>query len=500
MLRFAVNRNGQLPGEVSLAGAYVVGSDGVPLRADLELREGQLTCAKRAEGAAGIALAYPVLGCGPLLLETSRLIDREKPYDLTLELVRGRLMRISQKREEWGLYDYEGIEPISAEIDKARDLFVEALKSDSLADQNRLAEQALQVAVLAGELLSRFHADVFMTRRRQAHAFGKRNIGCTVDLSQTSDAYRQRIREGFDYAHLPTVWRLLEPKHQESDWQVLDGWVEWLARHRMSIMMGPLVSFDPEMMPPWLAAQAGDFEKLRNVVFEHVRRVVERYGNYVYQWNVISGVHADNAFGLTFEQLMELTRVTSSLVKQLAPRAQTIVDIAWPWGEYYARNQRTIPPMLYADMVVQSGIGCDGIGVQFLFGAPTEGMFVRDMLQISEKLDRLGNFGRPVHVTAVQAPSEPTGGGPLAGGGTWWKPWNEGIQARWVKEFSNIAMSKPYVDTITWRQLADSPNVAVPSAGLLGADLKPKLAFKVVREFRQSILNSKRRPPAQTSG
>ena len=163
--------------------------------------------------------------------------------------------------------------------------------------------------------------------------------------------------------------------------------------------------FQENQLPDWLAMYETDFDTVRNLIFEHVRRVVERYSNYVLHWDVISGVHADNTFNFTFEQLMELTRVTTALVKQLAPRAQAIIDLTSPWGEYYARNQRTIPPMLYADMVVQSGIGFDGIGAQFLFGAPSDGMFVRDMFQISEKLDRLGNFGKPVHLTAVQVPS-----------------------------------------------------------------------------------------------
>ena len=89
-----------------------------------------ITCQKRADGPAGLAVVWSVPGCGQILLETSRLIDRDKPYNLPLELVRGRLMRINQKREDWGLFDFDGFEPIAAEIDKARDLFIEAVKAD----------------------------------------------------------------------------------------------------------------------------------------------------------------------------------------------------------------------------------------------------------------------------------------------------------------------------------------------------------------------------------
>lgn len=500
MLSFQISRNGPPGGGIQLAGAYLVGSDGVPLRAELDMQELQVVCQKRTEGPAGMALLWPVPGCGAAILETSRLVERERPYNLALELVRGRLMRINQKREEWGLFDFEGVEAITAEVEKARDLFVEALKCDALPEQTRLSEQALRLAYTVSEQLSHFHADLFLTRRRQAHAFSKRTLGCTIDLTNAAEGYRQRLREGFDFAYLPMPWRVLEPKQQEYNWRIFDSWVEWLTKSRIPIKIGPLVSLQERHVPDWLGMYETDFETVRNMIFEHVRRIIERYGNYVYQWDVVSGLHAENTFDFTFEQLMELTRVTVSLVKQLAPRAQTVIDIVWPWGEYYARNQRTIPPMLYADMVVQSGVAFDGFGLQMMFGAPVDGMFVRDMFQISDKLDRLGNLGKPLHITAVQVPSAAAGEGPLAGGGVWWKPWSESVQARWVKEFLAIALSKPFVDSVAWRELADRAGQGLlPCGGLLQPDLTPKPAFKVVKEFRTALLNAIRKPPAPRS-
>jgi len=501
MLSFNVypTENGVQP--VKLEGAYVVGSDGVPLRAELELRNARVLCAKRADGPAGLALLWSVPGSGALLLETSRLMDRDKPYNLVLELVRGRLMHINQKREDWGLFDFEGVEPVSADIDKARDLMVEALKTDEPAKQAAVAGEALKVAMAAGERLSLFHADIFLSRRKQAHAFSRRSIGCAIDLNNTTEAYRQRLREAFDFAYLPIPWRIVEPKQQEYNWRPFDSWVEWLAKNRIPIKIGPLVSFHEHHIPDWLGMYETDFETVRNFIFEHVRRVVERYANYVYQWDVISGIHADNTFPFTFEQLMEVTRVTASLVKQLAPRAQTVINLVSPWGEYYARNQRTIPPMLYAEMVVQSGVAFDGLGVQFLFGKLTDGMFVRDMFQISEKLDKLGNLGKTMHLTAVQVPSEPSANGDHWYGGYWREPWTESIQAQWVKEFYTIALSKPFVESITWADLADRPgSETLPSGGLLATDLRPKASFKVLKQYRTDLMSAVRKPPGQKSG
>ena len=496
MLRFAVCRERDAVGNLDLAGAYVVGSDGVPLRAEIEFRESQIHCAKRADGPAALALMWDIPDCGSMMLETSRLLDREDPYCLSMELARGRLMRISLKREDWGLFDFEGVEPVTAEIERGRDLLVEALKADTPEQQAQLGNESLAAAVSAGEKLSHFHASIFLARRKQIHAFTRRTFGCTVDLANTTDEYRKALKANFDYVFLPLPWRAVEPKKGEFNWRLFDSWIEWLTKNRVPVRLGPLVSFHPLCMPEWVSKLGTDFEALRNQIFEHVRRVVERYGKYVAQWDVVSGVHAENTFDLNFEQLMEVTRVTVALVKQLAPRSQTMIDLVAPWGEYYARNQRTIPPMLYADMVVQSGVAFDGIGAQFLFGQPSAGTYVRDMFQISEKLDRLGNLGKPVHVSAVQVPSQPVAGNAVAGG-CWRKPWDEKVQADWAKEFYITALSKPFVESVTWLDLADRPQGVVPSGGLLHQDLSPKPVYEVLKSFRAEIRKTLRKPPAE---
>jgi len=499
MLRFSVTQNGAAVDKLDLAGAYLIGSDGVPLCSELEFKNSQIVCAKRAEGPAALALVWPVPGCGMLVLETSRLMERDKPYVLPLELARGRLMRVSLKREEWGLYDFEEAEPLAVDIDKSRDILVEAIKADAPQQQFQLGDESLRLAIEAAEKLSHFHADIFLARRKQIHAFTRRTFGCSVDLVNTAEAYRKALVEAFDFVTLPIPWRAIEPKKGEFNWRPFDTWIEWLAKNRVPMRIGPLVSFQEAALPTWVSKSHPDFETVGKLIAEHVKRIVERYGNYVFQWDIISGVHADNTFDFTFEQLMELTRLTVLQVKQLSPRAQTLIELVAPWGEYYARNQKTIPPIMYADMVVQGGVGFDGLGAQFVFGQPTDGEFMRDMFQISDKLDRLGNLGKQVHVTAVQVPSQPVSNG-TSNGGFWRKPWDEANQAEWVKEFYTIALSKPFVESITWLDLADrNPQIGTPSGGLLRADLTAKPSYQAVKNFRAEILGSLRKPPARTA-
>lgn len=497
MLSFSVFNNGGVAPPIDLDGAYLVGSDGVPLRADIEYSDGTIVCNKRAPGPAGLALVWPVPGIGRILLESARLPEREAPYNLHVELVRGRLMRIDQKREDWGLFDFPGMDDVNESLQAARHLFIDSLKASSPAQAAVVADKALAHAVAVGERISSFHAEFFLTRRRQTNSFSRRPFGCVLDLQNTSDAYRRRIREAFDFVHLPIIWRDVEPAEQEYDWKVVDSWVEWLTRHRVPIKAGPLVSFQDGTVPDWLFVYEHDYETIRNLVFEHVRRVVERYGKVVQRWSVVSSLHASNAIQFSFEQLMELTRVAVTLVKQLAPRSSAIVDLSAPWGEYYSRNQRTIPPMLYAEMVVQSGIGFDAFGMQFTFGPPVDGMFVRDMFQISSAIDRVGTLGKPVHITAAQVPSAAVDKNGVAGG-VWRHEWNEAVQAEWLRTFYHTALSKPFVETVTWRDLADNaPSALMSHGGLVRPDHSPKAAFTTLLDLRHDLLGAARKPPRQ---
>ena len=495
MLRFEAYANGKPATGLSLDGAYLVGSDGVPLRADISFKDGQVLCAKRAQGPAGLSLLWNVDGFGKIMLETTRLPDEDRAYNLNVELARSRLMRIAQKREDWGLFDLAEIPAIEADLERARVSFVESLKATDPVRASILADESLRLACDTGEKLSLFHADAFLARRRQSGSFSRRVFGCMVDLASSSEDYRRRMHEAFDFLSVPVIWRRIEPKEQEFNWGPLDAWIEWLTANRIPVRATPLVAFNEANIPDWLYIWEKDFETVRDLVYDHINRVAERYGNYVQGWEVISGIHADNCFNFNFEQLMELTRMGATLTKQLSPRSTTIVDLIAPWGEYYARNQRTIPPLLYADMAVQSGINFDAFGLQFYFGVARDGMYVRDLMQISSMIDRFALLGKPLHITALQVPSATTtdpldawgGSVSVEEGGRWHEDWSEDLQTHWLRDFIRIALSKPFVESITWRDLADYEGHYLPHGGLLNRDLSPKKAFSELVRLRKGI-------------
>jgi hypothetical protein len=477
----------------SLHGAYLVGNDNVPLRADIRWDEKAIRCTPRMQDPVGLSLLWPVKDFGTVQLQTTRLPAREDPYNLHVELARHQLMRLTVKREEWGLFDYAGMDKIGAQIDECRDAFIRALQAaDQPKAAARQADRSLARGLWAAEEMSRLHAAIFLDRRQQTGGFGRPFLGVKAASQITQPPVAQRVAEAFDFVYLPFVWRNLQPTEQAPNYDALEPYLKACGAVKLAVRGGPLLSFGVRSVPDWMYIWENDFESIYEAAREYVERTVQRFARHISSWVVASGLQADNVFGFSFEQMMELTRMAATVTKQIAPRAQVLIDITQPWGEYYARNQQTIPPLLYADMAVQSGINFDGFGLQFLFGIASDGYHLRDPFQVSALIDKVANLGKPLHVTGMGAPSrtpaEP--GGESTSGGQWHAAWSEQVQAEWLTTLCEIALSKPYVETVCLQPLTDGPDNIIVTGGLLREDLTPKPVFARLVEMRKRLTTS----------
>jgi len=492
MLRFTVHHNGSPAQNFDLGGAYLIDRDGVPMRGEVRFASGMITCDPRTRGTAGLCVSWPVKGHGRMMLETSRLMERDTPYNLHVELARGRLMRISQKREDWGLYDFADGAALYKEIDEARNRFIEAITAPDDATASRLADEAIAASTHVGEKLAVFHADVFLKRRRQtAGQIPKRPFGCGLTPSQCNDKILSRFTEAFDFAVVPMRWRDLEPREGEFDWGVMENHLKTIRQHKLHARAERLVSFDKRDLPDWAFLWEQDYDHVSAAVEKLVKGAVKKFSGYVQTWEIAAGLHAYNALHFSFEQLMELTRRSASLIKHYAPRSASVLGITLPWGEYYAQDAQTIPPSLYAEMAAQSGVAFDAIGLEVRFYRDPSGLAVRDLMQVSSLLDKYGNLGKPMHVTAAGIPSA----GEAQGTGSWRGPWSEESQAAWLREFYRIALSKPFVETVAWSNLVDhAPSMT--HDGALRQDLTSKPVFESLSSFHKDIVGSR---PASSS-
>ncbi|MCD4824991.1 MAG: endo-1,4-beta-xylanase [Phycisphaerae bacterium] len=497
MLRFEAFVEGKQAEDIDLAGAYVFAQDEIPIRADLVASGNEISCMKQSPGACGLMLLWPSGPAGKYLMGTTRLPKRSKPYNLNLELARAQIMRLYRKREDWALFDYADTGDLNQEFDQIRRQFVEAMCTDvsDPAAAAIIADKVLNQALLLGEKMALFHADL-LYQKRTRRAKTDMKFGTAVNLYTDQPAYRDLLAKEFDFVHIPTHWCHTEAQERVHEYSHIDEWINWATRENKAIHAGPLLCFEPNVLPEWLTVWKNDFDALRKLVYAHIQRLVERYASRVKVWNVTSGLAAVNTFNLSFDQISELTRTSCQLVKKMAPDSQVMIDITMPWGEYYARNQRTIPPLLYADMAYQADMKFDAFGLSLQMGIPTDGHFVRDLMQISGMLDMFIPHGKAVHITACSVPSSPQSdpadfwGGrmPVAKAGAWHAPWSERLQAEWMQAVVRLARSKPYVESICWGDLADIPRHRIPNGGLCKANLHPKTAYKEFLSLRHSMV------------
>ncbi|MHC5095336.1 MAG: endo-1,4-beta-xylanase [Planctomycetota bacterium] len=490
-MEFQLFKNGKPLKSLSLAGAYLFGADMIPLRRvdKIAFENGVLECQKKSRDSAGLSLLWPIEGNGQLLLNTTRLPEREEPYNLNLELARARLMQITLKREDWALFDQS--DELDAMAQEVQNLFIEALQNiSSPGEASVFADQALKKGVEFSEKLAAKHAEQFLAARFRNKGLGRHTLGCEINPALIGDEkYRKWLLEMFGFITIPVNWAQIETEKGEYDFELLDKCVQSLAGRRLALCAGPLLNFSPDHIPQWLLDKKPDYEKIREYAYEFISQIVSRYKKFIHVWRTISGMNAMNCFGFNFEQVIEMTRTACLAAKSADAKSRKIVEIVYPWGEYYAYDKTTVPPLVYVDMVIQSGISFDAFGLQFHFGKDEPGKHIRDMMQISSRLDCFAAAPKPVHVTGVSIPdAHGEDGRAQQKAGSWRKEWDQDLQATWLEEFYKLSLARPYVNTVTYSCLADHCDSPMQSCGLLTEKVSPKKAFLVVAKFQRSIL------------
>jgi hypothetical protein len=488
-------------------------------------------------------------GIGVVMVQSCLLPEREAPYLLSLELARHRIMLILNKLEDWALFDLPADDPALIMFEEARHAFTLAVVAAGgggngrgfSADADQLGRRALVRAIEAGEALTLKQAAVQHAKRMsgelaaaaaaiatppsaiteheaaasRAALIGSAGVilptppqvGCIVAPDQFTPQLQKLVAGACDFICMPMRWIDMEPTEGKYAFAKTDRWIEWAVRTaKLPVVGGPVIDFRPRSVPEWLYIWEHDYETLRELVYEHVKTIVTRYRRTVGTWTVVSGLHVNSNFTVSFEQVMDLTRMCVMVVRKLQPSARIVIEVDQPWGEYYAENPRAIPPVLYAEMVSQAGINADLFGLRVEMGHPEQGRQTRDLMAFSALLDRYAALEKPLAITALSAPAEPeTGGAPVRAGATglverlpdagyWRQPWSAQAQWKWMTAFIGVAVSKPYVHSVSWHELYDSGRPGDPRRdGLVAGAGNLRPAAARLAEIR-AALRDKRAP------
>lgn len=420
------------------------------------------------------SVASKAVPMGDMLVEQTPLLpQRDRPYALWAELARRRLMACILKLEEWGLFGDPSAAGLQSAFDEARALFTDALvarpRGAITAQSESLGLGALQAstracAMLADTMIER-GLDRLAARAADAVEQDARpntggdpsrptngpiapcSIGCSVHPAVFSESLARSLERSVDFVHVATPWSVLEPKEGRYSFRPTDQWIEWaVVRGKKPLAAGPIIDLRPAHTPEWLSIWENDFDSLREMIYEHARQVVTRYRRTVPRWIATSSVQTNSSLRLSYDRMIELTRLVVLTVRKLHPKAEVGVDIARPWGEYVGVNRDAIAPMVYAQLLLQSNVRPDFFGVRIQAGGDVEtGPLCRDEVAIAELLSVIGELERPIHVTCLGAPGN-------AGNGLW----SAAHQSRWMERVALLCAAQPMVRSICWQELADT--------------------------------------------
>lgn len=488
-MRFQVYNNGKIAESFVLSGAYMFGSDGTSQRkVEISFSDGMIECERTSRDTAALALLWPIEGFGRIMLPTTCLPERDRPYCLNLEIARARLMQTLSRREDWSLFD--GPMELEEIWQQALELFVKAVqRSHDYAAASILADKSLRKAMIFSEKMAITQADAHFKARKSSRGFNRITLGTYVDHSALiQKPYIDGLSGISDFAVLPVSWAQIEKSPEEYDFSHVDQLVESLTGKKMLFMAGPLLHFHKDSLPQWLLEGRMGFEEIRDAAYRFVSEVVGRYRRVIGRWIVISGLNAWNHFAFSVEQILEMTRSANMAVKAVHPKGIRLIEVANMWGEYHGMFFNSVSPVAYMDMVIQSGVTFDAFGLQMRFGKNETGLHMRDMLQVTSLLDYVSLLGKPLYITQVQIPSDNgTGLCEPKVAGVWHKTWDSKRQALWLDQFYRIVMSKPMVDGVMYGNLADHQESLIQYSGLLTHSFKPKDGYRVLRRFREYI-------------
>jgi hypothetical protein len=531
-----------------LPGAYLVGKDNVAIAGEITVRDGIVVCEKGTTEAVALAVQLDLgqerldqLGddltiegvtlkpLGTWTLQTCLLPQRESPYLLVLELARHRIMTFITKLEDWQSIDSaEGTLPMKL-FEAARKCFMRALvlTHDSIlpdSEASKLALRALWIALEASERLALQQAQTDFgprcdgsmyeglesehsdptSRKAMLHPGRggvvlplKPAVGSLVSPHVFAPVTHDAIMRACDFITVPMRWVEMEPAEGEYDYSKTDRWIEWAIRTaKLPVVAGPLIDFRSASVPDWLYIWENDYETLRELVYEHMKTLVTRYRRTVTRWTVCSGLHCGEHFKLSFEQMMDLTRICVLVTRKLHPRAKIQVEITQPWGEYHTHDRSSLPPLLYAEMLSQAGIQIDAFSLRVQMGSYRSGLQTRDLMAFSSMLDHYAMLDRPITISAIGVPTtkltprEEFPNTPSTG--HWRHPWDEAVQADWLSAYGAVALSKPYIESICWHELADTSGATdMRSGGLMDIKGLGRPSLDRLSDLRTAIAESR---------
>ena len=488
VLRFRIEPPSLIPAG-TVPSAYITGVDGRVHITRPEVKDGVLNLFRQSSESATAHIAIHLPERGQAVLSTTALPERDRPYHLGVELLRGNLGEVREQAFSWEMARmsisdrYRTIQRQAFQM-----LAVASGSQDEPATSNPLVLSGLKHSLHASDILMESYVLQRSSGNRSNVAAAPSLLGCTLDATALNA--RNDFAGTFSSARVPIEWRWIEPEEGEYQWDLLDHLIERCVDPRMAIIGGPLLDFTAGGLPKWLAPWAGDILNLPSFMCDFVETAINRYISRIRIWEVAAYGNLGGALSLSEEHRLAVIARAMETALRTDSDAQFFVRVGQPWGEYLAQGQHRLSPFQLVDALLRSHLGLSGVTLEIAMGYGPPGSLTRTRMAVSRLIDVWSMLGIQLHV--VLACPSGTGPDPAAYGncavqnGTWRMNWSEEAQAAWLEEFVPMIAAKPAVTGVFLNSFGDSLAHRYPHSGVLRPDGTPKPALQVFNRQRRA--------------
>ncbi|MHC4401699.1 MAG: hypothetical protein ACYTG0_18665 [Planctomycetota bacterium] len=469
--------------------AYLAGFDRIPWQVRARYADGELRLERDTSDSAALHVPWQVEGHGQVTLSTPTLMERARPYHLSLELARGKIGQLRNQLAEWQMVGLDVPLEVVERVEEALGYFAQSAVIDHASTRSvRLADDAVQMALDAADRLAACYAEQALAARQRASPRLGTLWGVHLGRSLPDDAIAQPLRHAFNSAIVPITWREIETSEGHFCWDLPDRQIQWCRERGLKVFAGPVLHFDREALPGWLALYENDFESLTSVASQFLEAVVTRYRGSVDVWQCAGRVNAVDLFARSPERNVRLAARAVELSRALDAKTPLFVSFDQPWAEYMSRQGMDFPPVHSADALIRANLGLTGLTLDVNVGYHPGGSMLRDPLEFSQHLDYWSLLSVPMFV-AVTVPSasdfDPLARRPASLSAGSWTPES---QENWATRYLPLLLAKPYVHGVLWNQLRDFESHEFPYGGLFDLKKQAKPALGRLTAIRRAYL------------
>ncbi len=496
---------------------YAFGYDLMPWQTWIDYQPGSITAHVEDNDSVRFCCPWYQKGMGVITLSTSTLSQRERPYNLCLEMARAQIGTVRAQLFEWqqiGLAIPPNINEYlktatSALGRAARNQYgpsaVDAILHPELVptppkpgeesnnslqvkypeDVTSLIQEssvALQYALEAGNML----AQSYVSRRYAVAGNSSKlaEIGCSLGSIVPAEPFSSIFTNTFKTARIDINWRKMEqlPKYQERCVRQM----KWCKKNGIKCAVGPLIRFEEHYFPEWLTLYSDDFEAVCDYVRVYITKCVELFRDYVDIWYAASKINVGETLGLNEEQRVQITAIILETLQKLKVTGEVGVSLSQPFDEGLGRQNSCFTAYYYAEVLFNCGLKIDFIDLNLDIGFTGDGTQDRDPLQYSRLLDTWINAGIPISIS-LSVPGIKNSPGNAQLKLPYWTGWTYQAQQTWIRRCLPIFWVKPRIKRIIWNTILDPQEKGLFSTGLFDVEGHAKPALKAIMQMQKAL-------------